>query len=73
MSDPVNEPVTRRQGSILRTIRAVAWAFIGIRKNSSYQDDVAKLKPLHVVAVAIAGVVVFIATLIFFVNWVVAK
>ncbi len=59
--------------SLLRTIKTVGWSFIGIRKNSGYQDDLAKLNPLHVVAVAIAGVVLFIVSLIFFVNWVVAR
>jgi hypothetical protein len=77
MSEPVQVPdrpvVARAKGSLLHTIRAVAWSFIGIRKNSGYQDDLAKLNPLHVVAVAIAGVVLFIVSLIFFVNWVVAK
>ncbi|MBC7437471.1 MAG: DUF2970 domain-containing protein, partial [Bdellovibrionales bacterium] len=34
------------KGSLLHTIRAVAWSFVGIRKNSGYQDDLAKLNPL---------------------------
>ena len=72
MSEPVT-PVTARKGSLLRTIRAVAWSFVGIRKNSGYQEDLAKLNPLHVVAVAICGVVLFIVGLMFLVNWVVAK
>jgi len=73
VQDPVSPVVVRSKGSLLHTIRAVAWSFIGIRKNSGYQEDLAKLNPLHVVAVAIAGVVLFILALIFFVNWVVAK
>ena len=75
MSEPVTplEPVAARKGSLLHTIRAVAWSFVGIRKNSGYQDDLAKLNPLHVVAVAICGVVLFIVGLMFLVNWVVAK
>ena len=75
MSEPVTplKPVTARRGSLLHTIRAVAWSFVGIRKNSGYQDDLARLNPLHVVAVAICGVVLFIVGLMFLVNWVVAK
>lgn len=61
------------KGSLLHTIRAVAWSFIGIRESSAYKEDLAKLNPLHVVAVAITGVVLFIVSLIFFVNWVVAR
>ena len=70
MSEPA---AIERKGSLLRTVRAVLWSFVGIRKNSGYQEDLAKLNPLHVVAVAIAAVVLFITGLMFFVNWVVAK
>jgi amino acid transporter len=59
--------------SILRTIKAVAWSFIGIRKSSDYQEDLSKLNPLHIVAVALVGVVLFVGGLVLLVNWVVAK
>ncbi len=71
MNAPATPPV-RDKGSLLRTVRAVAWSFIGIRKKSGFQDDLAKLNPLHVVAVAIVGVIVLIAGLMMLVNWVVA-
>ncbi|MES2975631.1 MAG: DUF2970 domain-containing protein [Pseudomonadota bacterium] len=73
MSAPVGAPAVERKGSLLHTVRAIAWAFLGIRKNSGYQEDLAKLNPLHVVAVAIVGVVLFIVGLMVLVNWVVAK
>jgi amino acid transporter len=59
--------------SILRTVKAVAWSFIGIRKSSSYQEDLSKLNPLHVIAVALVGVALFVGGLVLLVNWVVAK
>jgi uncharacterized membrane protein len=71
MSTPATPPV-KDKGSLLRTVRAVAWSFIGIRKKSGFQDDLAKLNPLHVVAVAIAGVIVLIVGLMMLVKWVVA-
>jgi hypothetical protein len=55
----------------LRSIKAVAWAFLGIRKKSEYQEDLGKLNPLHVIVVALAGVALFVAGLIVLVNWVV--
>ena len=55
----------------LRSVKAVAWAFLGIRKNSEYQQDLGKLNPLHVVAVALVGVALFVGGLIVLVNWVV--
>ncbi len=73
MSDRVDTPAVDRKGSLLHTVRAIAWAFLGIRKNSGYQEDLARLNPLHVVAVAIIGVVLFIVCLMILVNWVVAK
>jgi hypothetical protein len=55
----------------LRSIKAVAWAFLGIRKKSEYQEDLGKLNPFHVVVVALVGVALFVAGLIVLVNWVV--
>ena len=59
--------------NVLRTIKAVAWSFIGIRKNSGYQEDLSKLNPLHIIAVALVGVALFVGGLVLLVNWVVAK
>ena len=59
--------------SIARTIKAVASSFIGIRKNSEYQEDLGKLNPFHVIAVALVGVALFVGILVLLVNWVVAK
>ena len=66
-------PVIQRKASLLRTVKAVGWSFIGLRKKSEYQEDVASLNPLHVIAVAIAGVLLFVVGLIVLVNVVVAK
>jgi hypothetical protein len=59
-----------RRGSLLRTVKAVAWSFLGIRKNSEYQEDLGKLNPFHIIAVALAGVALFVAALIALVSWV---
>ena len=45
-----------RKGSLPQTVKAVAWAFFGIRKNSDYQSDLGKLNPFHLIAVAGVGV-----------------
>ena len=55
---------------VLHAIKTVAWSFIGIRRNSDYQDDLRKLNPLHVVAGALAGVAVFVGGLVLLVHWV---
>ena len=58
--------------AILSTIKAVLWSFLGIRKNSDYQSDLAKLNPLHIIAVAIVLVMLMVGGLIVLVNAVVA-
>lgn len=67
----VTTPSDKTRGSLLRTMKAVGWSFIGIRKNSEYQEDLGKLNPFHVIAVAIVAVALFVGGLIALVNWVV--
>ena len=35
--------------SLLQTLRAVAWSFLGIRRSDGYAQDVSKLNPVHVI------------------------
>lgn len=72
MSDPVQTPAPRK-ASLWRTVKAVAWSFVGLRKNSDYKEDLARLNPFHIIVVGIAGVVIFVLGLVALVNWVVAK
>lgn len=60
-----------RNGSLLRTVRAVAWSLIGLRKGSEYQQDVEKLNPLHIIVVGLIAVFLLVIGLIGLVNWVV--
>lgn len=59
--------------SVWRSIKLVAWSFLGIRSNREYQQDLAKVSPVHVVLVGIVGVLFLVVGLITLVNWVVAK
>ena len=60
------------RGSIWRTVKAVAWGFFGVRKDSAYQEDIARLTPLHIVVVGLVAVIVFVVALIVLVRHVVA-
>ncbi|AEG94485.1 DUF2970 domain-containing protein [Ramlibacter tataouinensis] len=71
MSACTTMPEQQRRGSVLQTVKAVAWAFLGIRKNSAYQEDLGKLNPLHIIVVALVAVALFVGGLIALVNWVV--
>jgi len=57
--------------SLLGTVKAVAWSFVGIRKNSEYQKDLASLNPLHIIVVALVAVALLVLALIVLVRWVV--
>ncbi len=62
-----------RKGSLFRTVQAVLWAFVGVRKNADYQKDIEKLNPFHIMAVGIAAALLFVLGLIALVNWVVVQ
>jgi hypothetical protein len=57
--------------NFLRTVRAVAWSFLGIRRGSGLEDDMQRLNPLHIVAVALVAVALLVVALIALVHWVV--
>jgi hypothetical protein len=57
--------------SLWRTVKAVAWSFVGLRARSEFEQDVQKLNPLHIIAVALVGVFIFVGALVGWVNWVV--
>ena len=74
MNTPLEQPVVKplaRKGSLLRTVRAVAWSLIGLRKGSEYQQDVEKLNPLHIIVVGLIAVFLLVIGLIGLVNWIV--
>jgi hypothetical protein len=74
MSDqPVDKPVPVVRGSIWHTVKAVAWSFLGVRKNSEFQADMARLNPFHIIVVGVVGALLFVVSLIAVVNLVVAK
>ena len=72
MNDGLKQAVQRR-GSFLQTLRAVAWSFFGVRKSRDYEQDVARLNPVHVIIAGVIGAAVFIGVLVLVVNWIIAS
>jgi len=62
------QPVPKK-GSLWRTVKAVGWGFFGVRKNSAYQEDIARLTPLHIILVGLVAVVLFVVGLVLFVKF----
>ncbi|HEY4370717.1 MAG TPA: DUF2970 domain-containing protein [Burkholderiales bacterium] len=56
-----------------QVIRAVLWSFIGIRKKSGYEDDVAKIKPVQVIVAGILMAALFVGCLVVLVRFLTAK
>ena len=71
--NPQPENPAARKGSLLMTVRAVAWSFFGVRRSADYAQDVAKLNPVHLVIAGFIGAGVFVATLVLLVTWVVGS
>jgi hypothetical protein len=62
-----------RKPSLWRTVKAVAWSFVGLRARGDYEEDVKSLSLLHIIAVGLVGVFAFVVVLMLLVNWVVAQ
>ena len=73
--DPGRElkSAVQRKGSFLQTMRAVAWSFFGVRRAKGYEDDVAKLNPVHVLIAGVLGAAVFVLALVLLVRWVLSS
>lgn len=72
MTTPSPAPAPNK-GTWWAATKAVAWSFLGIRKGSAFQDDIARLKPHHLIAVGVGGALLFVLFLIGLVHWIVAK
>ena len=59
--------------AVLRTIQAVLWSFLGIRKNAEYQKDTERLNPFLLIAVGLVIALMFVLGLMALVNWVVVQ
>jgi Protein of unknown function (DUF2970) len=63
----------RLPSSVWRSVLAVVWAFVGLRQRSEFQQDTARVNPLHVIAVGLGLCFALVVGLMFFVKWVVAQ
>ncbi len=66
----MNTPAHTRKGALLDTVRAVLWGFLGVRRKSDFQHDIAKLNPIHLLVVGVVLAFVFVAVLMGVVFWV---
>lgn len=72
MADRLPETKDSGKVSFWRTLRVVAWAFVGLRNRSGHQQDMAQVKPVHVIVVGVLGALFLVLALIWLVNTVLA-
>jgi hypothetical protein len=56
--------------NFIQTVKAVLWSFVGIRKRSGLEDDMGRLNPFAIIAVALVLVALFVVGLAALVHWV---
>jgi hypothetical protein len=56
-----------------RSIKAVLWAFLGIRKQADYDQDVKSITPVQAIVTGVVLAAVFVIGLIVLVRFLVAK
>lgn len=72
MSDGLRE-AAQRKGSFWQTLKAVGWSFFGVRKGAGYEEDIARINPVHVIIAGILAAVVFVLGLVWLVSWIVSS
>ena len=61
----------QRKGSVWRTVQAVLWSLLGVRKGSEWQQDGAQVTPLQIIAVGLVALVLCVLGLMALVHWLV--
>ncbi|MFZ4710046.1 MAG: DUF2970 domain-containing protein [Zwartia sp.] len=72
MSDDLKE-IAQRKLSFFQTLKAVLWALFGVRKGSGYQEDIAKLNPVHIIIAGILLTVIFVVSLVKLAGWAISQ
>jgi len=60
-----------RKGSVVRTVKAVLWSFVGLRSRKAFQEDMERLNPIHIILTGLVLALLFVLGLLALVNWVV--
>lgn len=61
-----------KKSTFMQSMIAVMWAFLGVRKKSGLQEDVASLSFVHIIIAGVLGALVFMGVLLLIVKAVVS-
>lgn len=59
-----NERTVDDRSTARRVAAAIFWSFLGIRRGSDYDSDVARITPVQAIAGGIVGAALFVALLL---------
>lgn len=62
--------LTPPRPSFLRTLKTVAWGFLGLRKRAGQDDDAARMTPGHLILAGLLATAIFVLVLIGIVSMV---
>ncbi|GAB2887404.1 DUF2970 domain-containing protein [Paralcaligenes sp. KSB-10] len=72
MSKDIHE-LSQRKLNFFQTIKAVSWAFFGVRKGKDYHQDIANLNPVHLIIAGALAALLFVGGLVLIARWVVTS
>ena len=61
-----------KKSAFMQSMIAVLWAFLGVRKKSGLQEDVASLSFVHIIIAGVVGALIFMGVLLLIVKAVVS-
>ena len=62
----------KKKSSFMQSMKAVMWGFLGVRKQSGLQEDVASLSFVHIIIAGVVGALIFMSALLLIVKAVVS-
>ena len=62
----------KKKSSFMQSMKAVMWGFLGVRKKSGLQEDVASLSFVHIIIAGVIGALIFMSVLLLIVKAVVS-
>ena len=62
----------KKKSSFIQSMKAVMWGFLGVRKQSGLQEDVASLSFVHIIIAGVVGALIFMGALLLIVKAVVS-
>jgi hypothetical protein len=62
----------KKKNSFIQSMKAVMWGFLGVRKQSGLQEDVASLSFVHIIIAGVVGALIFMGALLLIVKLVVS-